>query len=470
MLPLLAFLPAILTGVLIAHLLWPERSFWGLALKLFLGIGLGMGVRSLIYFLYLMLLPARHLYLWIELALLLLLIGLTIRMEREAGKVGWSQFSFPTTTKLQRMAVVVAAVVVGLSLLSSANYLLRRRQGDWDAWMMYNRAARFMYNDQANWLDSFSPQMDPIFHPDYPLLLAGDIVAGWDILGRESATIPMLQSALFSVACLGLFATALASVRSVGQAMLGVTILWGLPVFVNEGGRQMADVPMAFFVLATAVLLAFYALRAHPGLLALTGLATGLGAWTKNEGTVLVAGAGLAFLYLAARGRRWRTLLPFVAGLAFPLVVLVFFRLFIAPSGDMLGAMARGSLAQVVDPSRHSAILRHLGSELLGFGAWGVPGLGLGILPIMLLYFALFRRRLASDWAQALQAAVIILGVQVLGYYAAYLISPYELSWHLTYSSSRIVLQVFPLLAFIMLSATTNLETAFRETPLPSSE
>jgi len=50
-------------------------------------------------------------------------------------------------------------------------------------------------------------------------------------------------------------------------------------------------------------------------------------------------------------------------------------------------------------------------------------------------------------------AGIVMLCLQLLGYYAAYLVSPYELEWHLSYSSTRIVLQLFPLLLFLTLCA-----------------
>jgi hypothetical protein len=93
----------------------------------------------------------------------------------------------PGLTRIQGILVGLGCVVLLVSLSSTVSYLLRRKQGDWDAWMMFNRAARFIYRDQANWLESFSPRMDPIFHADYPLLLAMNITAGWDTLGYERA-------------------------------------------------------------------------------------------------------------------------------------------------------------------------------------------------------------------------------------------------------------------------------------------
>ena len=46
--------------------------------------------------------------------------------------------------------------------------------------------------------------MDPIFHADYPLLLAMNTASGWDTLGNETPHVPMTQSALFAIACAGL--------------------------------------------------------------------------------------------------------------------------------------------------------------------------------------------------------------------------------------------------------------------------
>jgi len=465
----LVFVPALLNGVLLADLLWPARTASALALKLFLGIGIGLGLRSLLYFIYLLVLPAQHAFIYVDLASTAALLGLLLLRNQKSGAAS-SDNPMPPLTRFDRVAAVIAAIVVVVSLLSTANYLLRRRQGDWDAWMMYNRAARFLHMDQAHWLGSFSVQMDPIFHPDYPLFLAGDIVAGWELLGRESAGVPMLQSALFSIACLGLLASAVAAVRSFGQAMLGIVVLWGLPVFVNEGARQMADVPMAFFILATGTLLFMQALRPQRGLLALAGICAGLGAWTKNEGAVLVVAATAAVVLVLARRSSLRALFPFLAGAAVPVAILLGFRIFIAPSGDILGAAAGGTVQQILDPARHAVILTYLWGQVREFGSWSIPGLALGILPILLLYLVVFYRRPPRELAPALRTGSIILGVQILGYYAAYLVSPYDLAWHLTYSSTRIVLQVLPLLAFLILAATVDVGRVFDGPSAANSE
>ena len=104
--------------------------------------------------------------------------GLDDRRRAASRGRAWSPFSLPATNPFSASPWRSQPSSFVISLLSTANYLLRRRQGDWDAWMMYNRAARFLYAIRRHWLDSFSPRMDPIFHADYPLLLAGNIAGG----------------------------------------------------------------------------------------------------------------------------------------------------------------------------------------------------------------------------------------------------------------------------------------------------
>jgi hypothetical protein len=453
-----AFIPALVSGALLTHILWPDRGFWALITKFFLGIGIGLGLRSLLYFIYLLVLPDRHLFIYFDLALLASLTVIAAGRERMSGKWDWSQVRPARLSGSQCVLVIVSGIVFLVSLLGTANYLLRRRQGDWDAWMMYNRAARFIHFDQANWRESFSRQMDPIFHADYPLLLASSIAAGWELVGGDSSAVPIIQSALFAVACVGLAAGSLALVKSIGQAAMAVLFLWGIPVFVNEGARQMADVPIAFYMLATGVLLCLYVVRREAGLLVLAGFTAGLAAWTKNEGAVFVIAAAAAVLIALGPRPSWRLMLRFAAGLALPLATVLYFKLFMAPSGDILTGAAGGLVAKVADLSRHAVILRYLRSELTGFGGWGIAGLGIGILPILAVYYLLCRGPVPAENKPALAAGFVMLGIQLLGYYAAYLVSPYELEWHLSYSSTRIVLQLFPLLLFLILFASREAE------------
>jgi hypothetical protein len=454
----LIFLLPILAGGMIVHLLWPEREFKILVFKSCLGIGLGLGLSSLLYFLYRLAFAGGHWFIVVQLALFLSLLAVTIRRERGQA---WPPLPRWDVTPVQGVLAALGLIVFIVSLLSTASYLLRRKQGDWDAWMMFNRAARFVYRDPADWLGSFSPQMDPIFHADYPLLLAMNTASGWDALGTETARVPMIQSTLFAVGCLGLAVSALASFKSAGQAALGLIILWGTPILVNEGARQQADVPMAFFILATGILIHLFVLYRKPGLIVLAGLAAGLAGWTKNEGSLFVIAAGLGLALAFLRENPGRVLSWYLLGLAFPLAIVLYFKVFLAPPSDVLSNGISHSIQQSLDLSRHLEILGFFARQFFLFGRRGTASVAIGILPILLAYFLLFRLPIRPDQRNAYAAWVTMLVIQALGYYLIYLITPYDLKWHLGYSGSRILIQVLPLITFAVLCASRTPESVF---------
>jgi dolichyl-phosphate-mannose-protein mannosyltransferase len=458
-LSLLLYILPVATGTLLVHALWPDRAPFNLAFKCFLGIGIGLGLRSLLYFTYLFFFAGRHWFLAVELAALVILLAFhTARSLRRRGSP-LRVVSQPEVTGVVWPLLLTAGVVFLVSIVSTGSYLLRRQQGAWDAWMMYTRTARFLYIDQVHWLESFSPRMDPLFHADYPLLLGTNIAASWDELGTETTRVPMVQSTLLSLACAGLLASALGSIKSVGQAALGFSILWGIPILVNQGASQVADVPLALFILATGALFFLYVQRQESGLLALAGITTGLGAWTKNEGSLLVIGATAGVIAILWRQRSWRDLRTYAAGLAFPFGVVLYFKFRLAPPSDILSGGPARWVQQGLDPARHASILADYFKEILTMGNLGFPALAVGIIPILVIFYLLFRAPIPAGRRIAYAAGLIIILIQLIGYYGAYVITPYNLAWHLTFSAERTLSQVFPLLLFLVMCATIPAES-----------
>ncbi|MGZ6315867.1 MAG: hypothetical protein ACXWNQ_01280 [Anaerolineales bacterium] len=456
------FLLPILTGGLLVHLLWPDHALKYLILKAFLGIGIGLGLTSLSYFLYMSLFAGEHWFVAVQATTLFILVGANVWWERKHAAEAMQQWNFAAPSRLQYVFAGLGGVIFLVSLGSTASYILRRKQGDWDAWMMYNRAARFIYRDQTNWLQSFSRQMDPIFHADYPLFLAMNIASGWDTLGNETPRVPMVQSAIFAVACAGLLVSGLAATRTAGQAALGLIIFWGTPAVVNEGARELADLPLAYFFLATGILIYLYVLFRKPGLLTLAGLTAGLAAWMKNEGSVFVIATAAAVAISLLRQKPWRALLWYAVGLAIPIAFVLYFKFFLAPPSDVLSNGAARSLAQIADPSRHLEIIRYFAGQLLTFGGWTLLAQPIGIIAVLLVYLILVREPLTKERTLMVMVSSAMLGIQMVGYYGVYLITPYDLTWHLSFSVERIFLQIFPLLAFVILSAAQTPETIFR--------
>jgi len=452
LLSILVFLPPMLAGILIVHLLWPERGWKAGWVKVFLGIGLGLGQASLLDFVYMLLFSTENGFLFVQLALFAgLLIAVIIR-KRKNLRLTLPRIQF---SRLQIILLAGLLIVIILSTLSAVNVWAREPHGAWDAWMMYNRAARFIYRDQPGWLGSFSHQMDPIFHADYPLQLGMDIAWAWQAIGQETQRTPIVLSGLFMLACAGLLGASLNLTKSLGQASIALILLLGSSIIGNEGASQRADLPLAYFFLGTIVLIYLYATSKKPGLLMLAGFMTGLAAWTKNEGSLFVLVTLPALFIAFFRQHPWRVLGWYALGLAFPLIIVLYFKEFLAPPSDVLGNGVTRSIQQALDLSRHITILKSFGADLLSFGGWGI-----GILPILLVYALIFKLAPSSELRPAYLAIGLILILQTIGYYVIYLITPYDLQWHIDFSLGRLVFQLYVPFLFLFFTIVTDVEKA----------
>jgi hypothetical protein len=452
LLSIFVFLPPMLAGILIVHLLWPERGWKAGWVKVFLGIGLGLGQASLLDFIYMLLFSTENGFLFVQLALFAGLLIVVIVRERKNLRP-----SLPRI-QLSRWQIILLAgllIVIILSALSAVNVWAREPHGAWDAWMMYNRAARFIYRDQPRWLGSFSHQMDPIFHADYPLQLGMDIAWAWQAVGQETQRVPIILSGLFMLACVGLLGASLNLTKSLGQASIAWILLLGSSLIGNEGASQRADLPLAYFFLSTVVLIYFYASSKKPELLILAGFMAGLAAWTKNEGSLFVLVILPALFIAFFRQNPWRVLGWYLLGLAFPLIIVLYFKEFLAPPSDVLGNGIARSIQQALDVSRHITILKSFGADILSFGGWGI-----GILPILLAYALIFKLAPSSELRLAYLAIGLILILQTIGYYGIYLITPYDLQWHIDFSLGRLVFQLYVPFLFLFFTIITDVEKA----------
>ncbi|MGA7194260.1 MAG: hypothetical protein WBW94_11580 [Anaerolineales bacterium] len=452
LLSILVFLPSIFSGIVIVHLLWPERGWKIIWVKIFLGIGLGLGQASLLDFIYMLLFSNENGFLFVQLALFVGLLIIVIVRERTNLRLALPRIRFG---RLQIILLAGLLIVTILSALSAVNVWAREPHGAWDAWMMYNRAARFIYRDQPGWLGSFSRQMDPIFHADYPLQLGMDVAWAWQAVGQESQRVPIVLSGLFMLACAGLLGASLNLTKSLGQASVSLILLLGSSLIGNEGASQRADLPLAYFFLSTIILIYLYASSKKPGLLILAGFTAGLAAWTKNEGSLFVL-VTLPVLFIAFfRQNPWRVLGWYVLGLVFPLVIVLYFKEFLAPPSDVLSSGITRSIQQALDLSRHITILKSFGADFLSFGGWGI-----GILPILVVYAFIFKLAPSSDLGPAYLAIGLILILQTIGYYGIYLITPYDLQWHIDFSLGRLVFQLYVPFLFLFFTIVTDVEKA----------
>jgi len=99
--------------------------------------------------------------------------------------------------------------------------------------------------------------------------------------------------------------------------------------------------------------------------------------------------------------------------------------------------------------------LKSFAADFLSFGGWGI-----GILPILLAYALVFKPALSPELRPACLAIGLILVLQALGYYGIYLITPYELQWHIDFSLNRLVFQLYVPFLFLFFAVVTDVEKA----------
>jgi len=266
----------------------------------------------------------------------------------------------------------------------------------------------------------------------------------------------MFQSILFSFACLGLSFGALARLKSWGQASLGLIFLGGVPFFLREGGRQLADIPLAFFILASIVFIFFYYQEKRPVLFAFAGLSAGLAAWTKNEGILFLLVSGTILTIAELRTRSFQGLYAYFAGLLFPLAIVLYFKLQLAPASEFLSGGTSKIIQNLMDVSRHQMIFGSFKNFFLSSGGWN----HVGVLLILCIYYLVFHSRIKDNPA-AVFIGLSILACQIMGYYVFYLISPYDLEWHLRTSLDRLFTHVYPAILFVTLIASQSPEDIF---------
>lgn len=313
---------------------------------------------------------------------------------------------------------IAAALTALLTALSLASFELPH--GDWDAWSIWNLHARFL-GQSAWWQHAVSP-LGFRSHPDYPLLLPSLV----SLLGHAN-----LLALGFAAAGAAALFFAVLSLRGTASALLAL-IVWTVSTgYLTQVPSQYADIPLSVLLLvAVAGLLT--------GDVYLCGFAAGAAAFTKNEGIVfalaMVALAGLA----VERSRVLRLLAAAAPGLALTL----WFKLAYAPPSEYSGQ----SLAKLADPSRWAAILGRIPGEMVNLGM----GIGHPLVILSILALGLgFSTPLSRVW----KAAAAVIGVQLLGYLGAYLLTPNDLAWQLDTSMSRLAAQVWPSILLLFFAA-----------------
>ncbi len=450
---LFSILIPVLIGYLLCHMLWQPtlRSSSPFFVKIHLSVGLGLGISSCFFFLWLLYLkPDIKSFIIFEASVIFILLLVFSVSSKRNFPLSELTPAAPKQAEVYPFIVLAFLAVAIIAAYVFICFSLENPHGDWDAWGIWNSRARYIFRGSDQWRSAFSGILH-WSHPDYPLLVPAVIARCWKYIGSDPAIIPILISFLFTLSTAGVLISSLLISRGKSQALLAGIILLGTPLFIIGGASQYADVPLSFFILTSLVLFCFKDIDEENrfGLLVLAGMTVGLAAWTKNEGMLFLLAAAIGHFVsvITTKGLRAyiREVPPFFIGALPILLIVLYFKTRIADSTDLfIDQSPRVLLQRLADPSRYITVGKVFLKRLFFFGN--------GLFTMLVLYRFLTGANVEK--ARALKAGVIMqtitLSLVFAGYFLIYIITPFDLPWHLSTSLNRLLLHLWP--AFIFMS------------------
>lgn len=427
---LAALLPRLILGFCIIHLIWNTTDIKSALIKTFLSAGVGFGISSLFGFLWIWFGFPLEIYAFFEGITSIILAVWMFYTKR-------FKFIFHGSTEKPDFVWILFLITgIFVFMLNLLFYALQFPHGRPDAWINWNVAARFIYLGGSDWQGTFLRQWD---HPDYPLFMAMTNAITWVFLRETSTWGPIAFHFVIALFGVGLLFSIVNYLRNFKQASLTAVLFMCMPFVVDQSMRQYADFLLAYLILASGGLTVIYFQTKDTRLAILVGLIIGLGGWTKNEGLPAIFAFSLVWSLIAFKNEQRLAARTYVLGLAFPLFVILLFKLFLAPPNDL---MSSGShLGKLLDAERYAVILQKAGSMFWNLSDAPFPLIGL----IILLAFVMggSHKRITGMWTVG-----VVIGIQLTTYFVIYLLTPLDLTFHLNTSLDRLYMHVLPLAFF----------------------
>ncbi len=459
---ILAFIPPVLIGSALVVLLLPQFNLKGgwIIFTVCLGSGIGVGLTSSTIFLWLAWIgrpgAGYHLFEISSAILLTVMAACRYRRGRTAGpdhfRADEAQPDVPIRW-LKRLVVV-------LLLISSGSFGLKAfvedPYGTIDVRIVWNYRARWLFRGGDQWQHAFySPvardveyEDDKGHAADYPLLITASVYRGWEVIGKDHFSIPILIAALFTFGTYFFMYAALAVLRNRNQGYMAVLLMLVSTQFLHLGTDQYGDVPLAFFILGTV---AIFALKDRlpeisPQLLALAGFTTACAAWTKNEGVLFLA-LVILVRFIGQMGRAdWSTVAResgyFLLGLMPVGGTLLYYKVMFAPRNDMINVPTlRETIFHLFDLDRYLITGAAILKKIMTFNE--------SIVILLAVYWLISGLDRSDKVRKHVASNIILLFLMLGGYLFAYVITPYDLEWHIGSSIRRLFIQLWPAWVFI---------------------
>jgi hypothetical protein len=339
--------------------------------------------------------------------------------------------------------------------------------GEWDAWAIWNQKARFLARGGREWVSVLAIDWS---QPGHPLLVPLTVARLWAYAGREITLVPGMVGMVFGAATVAVVMGALNLQKK--RAWCAGAVLLAPSMFLQQWTTQQADIPFAFFMVASLVvltrILSSALARNTPSLLLMAGSLASLAAWTKNEGSLFLGVTTLVALAIVVRSGNVRSVIWWGVGVIPALLTVVWFKFTFAPVAPYYlpeGPWLEAVSGRLFDHEFRTVIDSALWERWAG---WGGPG-ATGAAPLITV---------AAAWAalsrggHAARAVIATLMMMLAGYYVVYMLTEVDVMWLIATTFDRILAQLWPslvLAAFFVADAHEHRPTSTQggDSPLP---
>jgi hypothetical protein len=259
--------------------------------------------------------------------------------------------------------------------------------------------------------------------------------------------VPATVSILIALSTLALLVTGIAR-KSVALGVIAGCLLLGTELFAWQVPFQYSDLLQALCFLAALVLLDE---AESSAMIAAAGFAIGLAPWIKNEGQPFAMAALVAGVWRFRGKATWLILGAFPGLLA--TVVLKLTTAGVEPMFPPFGQ----AISKLVDVSRWGQSIAGFARAIAVAGPWWAHPMLLAVAMAFALGFVPKSRR---TWLAIPLAATFAAELGV------YLVTTSDLTWQISTSSTRLVMQLWPSALWLLFTSLRPPEELF---PIPSS-
>lgn len=433
----------LILGYLILEAILFKKVLLGFLEKAALSYGMGMGIVSLIMFC-LALLKIELTLLNITVSLFIIAI-VFLAPSLKAVRILVSQ---PKNTP--KPTPFISKLLIGFIILVCGYVLFRALiipLAAWDSWAIYGFKAKAFYLEKTVPVVFFKDATKSFSHFDYPLLVP--LIEAWIYItvGSWNDQIVKIIFPFYFVGMLIIFYYSLKCYIENKFAILFTALLAAIPQLIYFGSNGYADLPLTFYYFTSVAFLAraFFGPAIDWKLLLISGIFSGLAAWTKNEGLALSLFNVFIIsivMFIQRRLNRQSLLLLVQYALILALIILpwLWFKNSLFLSNDVMNHQNLNLLNILNNLKRLPAILFRIAKEMSLFNSWN----GLWVISIVLIIVN-FKKIFRFPSYIILISSVLYLATCVL----VYIVTPYDFNWHIHTSLSRLLIHIAPLFLFL---------------------